>query len=331
MQMKNNLPDIKGFLKIENLKNDKQFVVFMICLLIATILWFLNALGKDYSAVVSYPVKYVNAPKNQFVSNELPSNLELKVEAHGFTLLRHKLSLSFSPLVLNINNITKNVNRVDGKYVIKTSDLLNRISEQVSKEMSIQEIQPEYFTIVLDSLLTKSVLVKPDVQLEFLPQYKLKGRIIVKPERVLITGPAALVDSIKFLATENKKLEKLDVDIEKNISVVHPENTEINPEKVSLKIAVEKYTEKELKIPVQIKNKPENVKIKYFPSEIKISFMIGLSEFESITASQFSAFIDYNEVNSQTTTLEVKIENKPSYIELLRISPETVEYLIETE
>ena len=102
IRMKIKLSEITGYFKIERLKNDKQIVVFLVCLLIATALWFLNALSKDYSTTISYPVKFVNPPSNQFVSNKLPQKFELQVEAHGFTLLRHKLSLSFSPIVINL-------------------------------------------------------------------------------------------------------------------------------------------------------------------------------------------------------------------------------------
>ena len=64
--MNKDLSQIRSYLKIAKLKNDKQVIVFMVCLLIATSLWFLNALSKDYTTIVSYPVKYINPPKNQF-------------------------------------------------------------------------------------------------------------------------------------------------------------------------------------------------------------------------------------------------------------------------
>ena len=84
--MKKKLNEISGYFKLEKLKNDKRIVVFIVCLSIATVLWFLNALSKDYSTTISYPVKYVNPPGNQFLSNSPPAKFDLKVEAHGFTL-----------------------------------------------------------------------------------------------------------------------------------------------------------------------------------------------------------------------------------------------------
>ena len=282
--------------------------------------------------MITYPVKFVNPPKNQFIAVELPSKFELKVEAHGSILLRHKLSLLFSPFVINISDITKDLTSNSGAYNIQTSGLLGRISNQMSKEITIIEIQqPEYFSIILDSMATKSVPVFPSVQLNFKPQYKLKGKIGVSPERITIKGPANLLDTLSALHTKPRLFEKLDADIERSVKVEYPANTEIKPGKVTLKIPVEKSTEKELKIPVQLKNNPDNLTIKFFPSEIKVTFLVGLSEFGKVNATQFSAVVDYNEINRETTYIQVKIENKPDNIDNIRVSPETVEFLIESD
>jgi hypothetical protein len=225
--MKNKLSDISETLKVEKLRNDRQIIIFLICLLIATILWFLNALSKEYSTYVAYPVKYVNPPKNQFLSTPLPSRLEMKVEAHGFILLRHKLSFSFSPILLNLTTMTSNLEPTGGNYTIRTSSLINTLSNQISKELSITEIKPEELVFKLDSLKTKTVGVQPDVKLEFNPQYNLKEPVSVIPKQVLITGPASVLDTISNLKTEFKSFEKVEKNFEKVVSVVHPPKSEI--------------------------------------------------------------------------------------------------------
>ena len=328
--MKIKFSEISGYFKIERLKNDKQIVVFLVCLFIATALWFLNALGKDYVTSVSYPVKFVNPPSNQFVSNKLPSRFELQVKAHGFTLLRHKLSLSFSPIVINLEQVTKSLEQNAGRYSIRSADLLNSVSDQVSNEISVSNIRPDYFTVILDSLKTKSVPVRFNAELNFKPQFNLREPVTVVPDAVSITGPAILLDSVVFLETEFKSYQRLDAEVERLVPVKHPEHTTVKPEKVTVKIPVERFTEKELKIPVQIKNKPGNVKIKLFPSDVTISILVGLSEFENVTSSDFVVTVDYNSIKNSVETIEVKIEKKPTFIEILRISPETVEYLTET-
>ena len=78
---------ISEFLKLDNIKQDSRVIIFLICLLISTILWFLNALGKNYDTTLEFPVKYINPPENQFIANSPPENLVLKVNAHGFYIV----------------------------------------------------------------------------------------------------------------------------------------------------------------------------------------------------------------------------------------------------
>ncbi len=328
--MNKNISKIPEYFKIEKIRNDKRIVVFLVCLAIATGLWFLNALSKKYTTTISYPVRYVSAPNKQFLANTPPSKLELKVEAYGFTLLRHKLSLSFSPIILNLSNITKNNIPQNGTYTIQSSSLIRRISSQISNEISLLEIHPETIPIVLDSLKTKTVPVDANISLGFKPQFNLKNPVSLQPNEVTITGPSAIIDTISILLTEKKLYEELDEPIEKNLDVKHPEKTNISPDHVVLKIDVEKYTEKVLRIPVLVRNKPDDVNVKLFPSEVNVSCMVGLSEFENVTANNFSAYVDYQEILEKTENLVVHTENKSNYIQLVRTSPEVVEYLTET-
>lgn len=325
------LVNISAFFQLERLRRDKRIVVFMVCLVIATALWFLNSLSKNYTTTVSYPVKFVSPPKNQFLANTPPNNLELKVEAFGFTLLRHKLSLSFSPIVLNLNSITKNLESESGSYNVFTRNLIRRISDQISSEINVLEVQPEVIRIVLDSLRTKTVPVKPNISTSFKPQFSLKDSIKVTPQKVRITGPAAVLDTLVQLYTKRRVFEKLEAGTEKTVEVVHPEKTTVMPQKVTLQIEVERFTEKELKIPVNLKNKPENVSVKLFPSEIKILFNVGLSEFEHVKPENFSAFVDYNSIEPGMESLDVKIDTFPGNVVMVRTVPEKIEFLIETK
>ncbi|MCD6355321.1 MAG: hypothetical protein J7L95_07215 [Prolixibacteraceae bacterium] len=324
-----NISKILGFFKIKRVKENKRIVAFLTCLLIATVLWFLNALSKEYTTTLSYPVKYITPPKNQFLSNSPVTKFELKVDAYGFTLLRHKLSLSYSPIVLNLTAITKNSSVVNGVYTIRTRDLLRRISEQVSSEISISEIRPDIIRLQLDSLKTKTVLVKPNYKLNFKPQFNLKGPIEISPKKVKITGPAHELDTISFVTTEFVSLDKIDSEIKKSIGLVYPDNTSVNPEKVTLLVPVEKFTEKEFRVPVQVINKPAKTMVKLFPSEIKVVLLVGLSKFDNISVFDLKAFVDFSSITPTSETLEVTIKAKPTFVKIIRKTPEKVEFLIE--
>ncbi|WP_319273300.1 hypothetical protein [uncultured Draconibacterium sp.] len=328
--MNKNIEKIISYLKIEQLRNDKRVVVFLICVLIATALWFLNALEKDYTTTISYPVRYVSPPNHQFLANEPPEKLDLKVDAHGFTLLRHKLNFSYSPIILNLTNITRNLESDNGTYLVPTNTLNRRISSQISNEISLQQVTPDIIRIVLDSLKTKSVPVRADVSIDFKSQFNLKNPVSLKPGEVKITGPASIVDTIRFLTSEKRTFKELDKTITRNIKLIHPTSTTVVPVEALLQIEVEKYTEKQIRIPIQVINKPADVRIKLFPSEITLNCRVGLSEFDNISDADFRAMVDYATISNSESRLRVKITDKPSFVEITRFSPESVEYLIET-
>lgn len=329
-KMNKQLADIAQQLKLDRLKNDKRLVPFMVCLFIATALWFLNALSKDYETTIDYPVKYINAPKNQFLANTPPSKLELKVHAHGFTLLRYKLSLTFSPIILNIKNITHNLEADEnGTYIIHTADILRRVSDQVSSEITVKEIHPLTIKLVLDRLKTRSLPVNAQVSYTLAPQYGLKTPLTLTPSKVEVTGPGHVVDTLTQLPTEEITLENIDRNVKKYLKIQAPPHTRIAPAKTLMTIEVEKITEKELQLPIQVRNKPEGVQIKLFPSTIKLTCLINLSNFDRVSADDFACYVDYSDIKTRLNTLPIHVESRKDSLKIARFSPQMVEYLIE--
>ena len=72
------LKKYSGYFKIEKYRQDSRVVIFLICLLIATVLWFLNALGKNYTTQINYPVKYVNYAQTTVSSERLARPVYVK-------------------------------------------------------------------------------------------------------------------------------------------------------------------------------------------------------------------------------------------------------------
>ena len=329
--MNKRISEILGYFNPERLRNDKRIVIFSVCLLIATSLWFLNAMEKDYTTALTYSVKYVNPPDNLFLANNPPEKLELNVQAHGFTLLRHKLAFSFSPIVLDLSAISQSIESENNEYRVPSEILINRIGTQVSKEISINGVTPQTVSLVFDSLNTKKVSVLPQVELNFKSQFFLKGIVETKPDSIEITGPAAALDTLNVLQTEKITFEGLDKSMERTVSVAHPKNTQISPEKVAINIPVEKFTEKKLTLPVQVIHLPEDVQLKLFPPNIAVTVMVGLSEYEEVSSSDFSATVDYNQALAGENHLEVSVETSKEYIQLMKVVPNSIEYLIESE
>lgn len=317
-------------LKAEAIRNNQKMIIFIICLIIATILWFLNALSKNYITSISYPVKYVNLPENKFIINEPPRHLDLKVNAHGFTLLRYKMKLALSPVILNISEIL-NENRSAGNatYSIPTNSFSDMITNQVSSEIRIMDIRPVSITLAFDSLESRMIPVKSRGEIQFKPRFDFSDSTVISPGKVRVSGPRALMGSIDTIYTVSKIFRNVDETINQEIALEIPAKTTVEPKKVNLYSPVDEYTENSFSVPIHIKSLPEGEKLRLFPQEAVVSFNIGLRQFATATPEAFYIYVDYQDILKGSATLPVYYEDTPTGVRNLKISPLHVEYLIE--
>lgn len=317
-------------LNAEAIRNNQKMIIFIICLIIATILWFLNALSKNYITSISYPVKYVNLPENKFIINEPPRNLDLKVNAHGFTLLRYKMKLALTPVVLNISEILMdNKSAGNATYSIPASSFSDMITNQVSSEIRIMDIRPRNILLVFDSLESRMIPVKPRAEIHFRSRYDFSGPVEVSPEMVRVSGPRALMGSIDTIYTVHKVFRNVDETIDQEIALEIPAKTNADPKRVKIFCPVDEYTENSFSVPIRIKSLPEGVKLRLFPQEAVVSFRIGLRQFAGTSQDAFHIFVDYQDILNGSALLPVHTRDTLPGVKNLKISPLHVEYLIE--
>jgi hypothetical protein len=299
---------------------------------ISTVLWFLNALNKYYETTINYPVHYSNLPEGLYLASTPPQALELIVEAHGFTLLRRKLNLDFIPIELDVQRMLLSAEKLDSRsYRVSTVTLLGKISDQLSSEIKLLEVRPLSLILELDGLTTREVKVVPDVEIDFAPQYNLSAAIKVEPAFVMVTGPVSVIDTLKTIRTQRQKLSRIDKTSTLSVPLATSGSLKSVPEKVSVTIPTEEFTEKVLVVGVKITGKPENTSIKLFPSEVKLSFLVGLKNYSSITPENFEATIPYSDLNSSSVNATVKVTRYPDFVYDVKCSPPAVEFLIEEQ
>jgi len=317
-------------LDLRSLRNNRRLIVFSICLAIATVLWFLNALSKSYTAVVSYPVKYLNAPKNKFIVNDPPEKFDFLVRAHGFTLLRNKFSLSFSPIVLDLTALTNESNKLtSSSYSVSTASVRERIAGQVSSEIEILQIQPESFILAFDSLGVKQVPVALRGDFILRPQFEFASAFRITPKMVTVTAPRALLAEIDSIYTVKKTYRNIDSPISEEIKLEIPRKASVNPGQVLVQIPVEEFTENSFPVSVSVKDLPAGTRVRLFPQEVEISFRIGLSQFSKVTARDFRLSVSYHEITQGAPKLRIIADKVPASVKSLKITPDYVEYLIE--
>lgn len=309
---------------------NQNIVSYLICVVIASILWFLNALSKDYQTEITYPVKYTNFPAGKYPVAELPSQIQLSVKAKGFALLGHSIRTSFLPITFNIGSYCNHALSDKAgiqEFILNTNDIKDKISSQLNTEIHLQSVTPEEIVLKFAQAERKKVAIHPVVDYTLKRQYII-DQITVDPDSIWIEGPASTLDTLHSLSTAPIYLKNISKNTTRTVELTAlPYCT---PQKTSAEVSiqVEQFTEARKTIPVTTRHVPNTLTLRLFPDNVNISYEIGLSKYDKITANDFVFAVDYPK-NTDVTHLEVKVVKAPDYIKNLSYTPQKVEYILE--
>ncbi len=314
-----------------NPRNKEKIITFLVCLGLSFFLWFLNALEKHYTDRIIVPVHYVNLPINKKSSGRLPQKLDMTVNATGYTILQHKLRLLVSPLLLDVDELTNH--NLDSKYISKypiaTNNHKEEIARQISSDMEIISIRPDTIYFNMSLVIEKKIKVRPIVKLGFYKEFNLKSPPFTNPDSIWIRGPQNILDTLKAVNTRPYSYQNLSHNLLREVKLdLLPEITS-NTKQVLLNIPVEQYTEATFEIPVRVLNKPDSLLVKTFPSTVKVTCKVGLSDYNKINGNNFIAAIDYKDISHAGSKLPVELNRFPKKILDVNFFPKEVEYVIE--
>jgi hypothetical protein len=312
----------------QQLQFRKKVLLFSIFLLIAIFIWFLNALSKNYTTQIAYPLRYEDLPVDRVFVGELPDELDLRINAHGYAILRYKVFGNPSPINFNVSAFSLNrAGNDSSRAFIVTRYLRDQVARQLPAELQLLEIKPDTLYFQFARSKKRKVKVIPDFHFQVDNQFTVKDQIQLDPDSVEVTGPDLILDTLRQVYTVRTELGELTRNFSDKVRLQTLPDLEYDRLKVQCHIELERFTEVQLTLPVTVVNLPDSILIQTFPSRIRFTCNVGLSKYERISNNQIRAVVDYDEIREESRLVDVQIQNLPVYLLSYEYYPKTVEYL----
>jgi hypothetical protein len=312
----------------QKLQFRKRILLFSVFLLTAVFIWFLNALSKNYTSVIEYPLVYTDFPEDRIFVGDLPEHLDLNINAHGYALLRYKMFRKPVPISFKVSAFTLNRSGQDSsRAFILTRYLEESISRQLDSELQLLEISPDTLHFQFARKITRMVKIRPDFRYQVDKQFTIKDGIILEPDSVEITGPDIILDTLAYIYTEKSDLGQLSRNFSDKVRLRKMSDLELSRSRINCSIELERFTEVQLSIPIEVLNLPDSIAIQTFPSRVKLTCNVGLSKYDRMDGNLFRAVVDYSVIEERTRMLDVSIQNVPVYLLSYEYYPKSVEYL----
>ena len=269
-------------------------------------------------------------PDKRLVGN-IPQSITVNSTAHGYTLLKYIIYFRQNPVLISLatSSLTEYSDKGSNKYLLLTKNIKEKIQRQFS-ELNINYLLPDTLFFEMSDVVKQYKKVKPNLDIDFEKQYTLSNRIICVPDSVELTGPKAVLDTIKYAETKDliyKKVNKI-FQVKMNLKLIP--DIAYNHNIVTVVVPVDKYTESEIHIAVIHRNVPSNFKMKTFPAKIKVTYKVSLDNYKYINENQFLLTVNYNEINNSINNkIKLNLEQTPYIIWDVNYKPKTVEFILE--
>lgn len=313
----------KLFNPIKKFLMGRDLVIFLMFLVISALMWVLKASNKDYESTIHVPIAYSNIPNGYIIAGDMQQELRITISGPGKNLILYRWKVEKKPFPIDLSVVER------GKKAIATQSLLASIQKQASQGINVLRIAPDSIHFLVEKQAEKKVNVKVNVQYDLAQQYTLCNDFSFTPKNITVYGPQKVLDSIKEVQTIETTLSEIKDTAVFNLKLKPIDLVSFSDTTISITFKTERFTEKEMQAPISVKNLPQNRTLKIFPSNITASFKVGLSQYDKIDVSSFSFCVDYKEAEKKGKKIKVYAKDAPKAIFGLKITPETVDYIIE--
>ncbi len=313
------------FRRLRLIKIDRNLPVFLLFLCLSTIFWFLQTIQESTEVILAYRLVIEDLPNDVVFTGDVPNQINVTYTSKGWNAFYYKFMRNEEPeLVVNF----KDINQKSGKITIDANTLRRAILRKKPQGMTYKSSSPGKIETFYSNGQHKRVPVLFNGHVTTTAGRYQCGTIIL-PDSVDIYAPKHIYGSINNIKTENVTYTDLEDTLQTRLALLVPRGTKAIPDSVDVNICVDIFTDKTLQATVYSENVPHNKLIRTFPLKVNITFLVSATLYNDITADDFLLVIDYNELKNDSKRCRVHVRQKPSGIRNLRISPETIEYIIE--
>ncbi|MEM6318099.1 MAG: hypothetical protein AAF960_10540 [Bacteroidota bacterium] len=295
--------------------------ILLISMGISLLFWLLVKLSQEHKSDREIAITYT-LPEGMAFINIPPDQINVTLTGRGWDLMYDFFGQPTNPIEFALTDTPI--------QTIAANQLRSKLTDYfTSSNISIEEMSFDYISIQLGQKAQKTIPIILNDSLTFAPNYQLKGAVQLTPDSITLHGPQALLEEYTAWPTAPLIVTNLQSSLRQSLPLT-PNNQPpivLSTDIIDVLIPVEQFTEKSLFIPVQVKNAPDSLKV--FPNMVKTSFVVGLSQYDTISVEDFQLEVDLKNIpiNQANNTAPILLTKRPTVVKNVRFSPKAVQFL----
>ena len=297
---------------------------FLIFLALSFLFWTITKFSNQYTEVLTFDVAFENFPLGVVPISSNTSEVQVTLSASGFQFLFYKFFVN--EIVLDSDKGTFE----GGIASMSLEQSIKDIQDQLIGVTEVRALFPNTVNFQYSQLDNKRIPVKLQSVLNVVSGFGISEQLVFEPDSINVIGTSNILDTLKAVYINSDQISEVKKSFKEQLILYNPipDQIKFSESSVSLKVVIDRFSEKSIEIPISLINVPDSIALKLFPSNIKLTFAASLTNIKVINESSFIISCDYNSLKLGDENLKLKLIRYPNNLQNLRWSPKQVEYLI---
>lgn len=301
--------------------NKKNWKAILLCIFTATVFWFFNALNKDYTTTLSFPLSF-DYDREEFIPvSPLPQAVRINVTGIGWNLFRRSAGVKVPPLVIPLERPSE-VKKIVG------STLPGFFANQLGG-FQINFVVTDTLRLSIEPKASRKVQLKLDISESFLKNgYALVSPIQITPDTISVEGPLSLITNLSDSIFLKIPQQNIDENFQEVVEVKFVDDNFIQrtPPTVDVSFQVDRLIERSDSLSLEVINAPKNVwpyiERKKLPSRLLVpEAMLNFYNPDSV-----KAVIDLHNVTKGQRKVLPRLVGLPPYTQILKMDSIVIKF-----
>ena len=303
------------------LRKDNGGILFFLSIFLASLIWFLLNLSKEYSGTISVPVVAVSNLEGYGTESSNTVVVSARCRTEGFRLVREKSRREREVVKVRFDKEDLRYTGAHSFSVIggaKNSYVNQFFGDGANVEAFITDTLKFVFPVENH----KKVPVEVPLSLQCRSQYMISGPIVLSPDSVTVYGEAARLNAVERVTAPRLTISDMHESRHGVLRLNQEKGVRFSADEVSFEIPVTRYVELRTTVPVEVWNAPAGHNLQVYPPQARLILRCSFPLAKD-PLSSFKLYIDWKDFSASLTGRCVA--------RTLRLPPGVLEYRVEPE
>jgi len=321
------LNTIQKYLKRLSKQKASNIKVVVLCVLAATTFWVLNALNKDnYTTVVEQPIEFYYDREEFMAVDELPTKIRIEISGNGWDLLRKYFRVNVMPFPIELSDPSAQ------SYLLPSS--FQRALAEQTAPTQLTAILEDTLKINIDRVIEEKIKVVLDTSANPLAMnIRFASEIRIDPDSVTVKGPTSIIEKLEGAIYVNLNEKNLTDSYSDSIPVAVPREhanfLSLKEKEVNVSFEVVEFLAGQKVLNMRRLNFPSSASLATDDSIVVMQYLLDERQIEAFSELQLEAILNYSNRNREDSTISVRLNRNPSYLDSVKFIPDSFKLVYE--